>query len=177
MENAGRIRSIFRKINPESFQSLRIRVHGDYHLGQLLYDGNDYTILDFEGEPESSIHDRKIRHSGLKDVAGMLRSFHYAVSAKLYFSTGSSMLSSEALERAVIKWYDQIKKSFLDAYWKIIRENEIYQAPEEELEYLLNFHLLEKAVYELGYELNARPTWVKIPLKGIQQVLNEIDLS
>ena len=174
ISNAAKIRESFSRIKTQSLQSLRTRIHGDYHLGQVLYDGSDYTILDFEGEPESSIKDRKIKHSPLKDVAGMLRSFHYAVSAKLYFSSESHPLPAEKLEAAVALWYREVTQAFLNTYRETMRGSSVFHADQQELQFILQFHLLEKAVYELGYELNARPAWVKIPLKGIQQVLSEI---
>lgn len=174
ISNAAKIRECFSQIKTQSLHSLRTRIHGDYHLGQVLFDGNDYTILDFEGEPESSIRDRKIKHSPMKDVAGMLRSFHYAVSAKLYFSPEAHAVPTEKLEAAVALWYRDVTQAFLNAYWGNISRSSVFHADQQELQFILQFHLLEKAVYELGYELNARPTWVKIPLKGIQQVLSEI---
>jgi trehalose synthase-fused probable maltokinase len=174
ISNAARIKEYFSGIKKRSFQSLRIRIHGDYHLGQVLFDGNDYIILDFEGEPESSIKDRKIKHSPLKDVAGIIRSFHYAVSAKLYFSPESKIFPPEKIEAAVIAWYQKVTEVFLNSYRNTIGNNSVFQSDQSELDFLLQFHLLEKAVYELGYELNGRPTWVKIPLKGIQQVLKQI---
>jgi len=168
------IKNFFSQIKSKSLQSLRTRIHGDYHLGQVMYDGSDYVILDFEGEPESSIKDRKIKHSPLKDVAGMLRSFHYAVSAKLYFSNEALDLSTEKIESAVSNWYQEVTKSYLNSYWQTMEGALVFGAEQSELQFLLQFHLLEKAVYELGYELNARPTWVKIPLRGIQEVMKNI---
>jgi maltose alpha-D-glucosyltransferase/alpha-amylase len=168
------IRDFFARIKSEPLRSLRTRIHGDYHLGQVMYNGSDYVILDFEGEPESSIRDRKIKHSPLKDVAGMLRSFHYAVSAKLYFSTETHELPAEKIETAVSNWYREVTSAYLEAYWKTMQGAAVFQTEQKELDFLLRFHLLEKAVYELGYELNARPAWVKIPLRGVQEVVNKL---
>lgn len=177
MSHEHDIRNFFSQIKSRSFQSKRTRIHGDYHLGQVMYDGSDYLILDFEGEPESSIKDRKIKHSPLKDVAGMLRSFHYAVSAKLYFSAETNELSAEKIETAVSNWYREVTQSYLNAYWLAMQGASVFQAEQRELDFLLQFHLMEKAVYELGYELNARPTWVKIPLRGIQEVIKSLSLQ
>jgi maltose alpha-D-glucosyltransferase/alpha-amylase len=176
MSHEHDIRHFFSQIKSRSFHSKRTRIHGDYHLGQVMYDGNDYLILDFEGEPESSIKDRKIKHSPLKDVAGMLRSFHYAVSAKLYFSAETNELSAEKIETAVSNWYRGVTQSFMNAYWQAMAGAPIFRTEQSELDFLLQFHLMEKAVYELGYELNARPTWVKIPLRGIQEVVKSLSL-
>jgi trehalose synthase-fused probable maltokinase len=160
-----KIEDFFKKVLNGKLGSKRIRIHGDYHLGQVLFTGFDYLIIDFEGEPESSIADRKIKHSPLKDVAGMVRSFHYAVCAKLYFSKETQNINPERLQKAADRWYKLITEAYIDAYVQAIGD----------INFLLQLHLLEKAVYELGYELNGRPEWIRIPLKGIQHVLNEID--
>ena len=169
------IQSFFNKILNGSLKSSRIRIHGDYHLGQVLFTGHDYLIIDFEGEPESSIVDRKIKHSPLKDVAGMIRSFHYAVCAKLYFSRETQNINPERLQKAADRWYKLITDAYVDAYMQAIGDIEGVFNSRSELNFLLQLHLLEKAVYELGYELNGRPDWVRIPLKGIQHVLFEIE--
>lgn len=107
----------------------------------------------------------------------MLRSFHYAVSAKLYFSAETNELSAEKIETAVSNWYREVTQSYLNAYWLAMQGASVFQAEQRELDFLLQFHLMEKAVYELGYELNARPTWVKIPLRGIQEVIKSLSLQ
>lgn len=173
-QQAGNIRKFFARIKSEPVTSLRTRIHGDYHLGQVLYDGSDYIILDFEGEPESSISNRKIKHSPLKDVAGMLRSFHYAVSAKLYFSSETKDMNDEVIEQAAQHWYNVVSTHYLQHYFETMQAGNLIAAEKSEQAFLLEMHLLEKAIYELGYEFNGRPAWVKIPLKGIQQVLQEI---
>jgi trehalose synthase-fused probable maltokinase len=170
-----KIEDFFKKVLNGKLGSKRIRIHGDYHLGQVLFTGFDYLIIDFEGEPESSIADRKIKHSPLKDVAGMVRSFHYAVCAKLYFSKETQNINPERLQKAADRWYKLITEAYIDAYVQAIGDINGIFGSRGELNFLLQLHLLEKAVYELGYELNGRPEWIRIPLKGIQHVLNEID--
>lgn len=174
LNHADAIRTIFSRIKTQPIQSLRTRIHGDYHLGQVLYNGSDYIILDFEGEPESSISNRKIKHSPLKDVAGMLRSFHYAVSAKLYFSAETQQIEDEVIENAAQHWYKVISETYLQQYFETMQTGNLISNDKSEQAFLLQMHLLEKAIYELGYEFNGRPTWVKIPLKGIEQVLTGI---
>jgi maltose alpha-D-glucosyltransferase/alpha-amylase len=169
------IKTFFEKISGNDFKSSRIRIHGDYHLGQVLFTGSDYLIIDFEGEPESSITDRKIKHSPLKDVAGMIRSFHYAVCAKLYFSSETKGVDPLRLQKAADRWYKLITDAYLDAYIHTMGDIASTFGSRTELNFLLQLHLLEKAVYELGYELNGRPDWIRIPLKGIQHVLFEIE--
>ncbi|GAB3746911.1 maltokinase N-terminal cap-like domain-containing protein [Spirosoma pomorum] len=163
-------------------ESLRIRIHGDYHLGQVLAIatpgegiGSDFVIIDFEGEPESSISDRKIKHSPLKDVAGMIRSYHYAVSAKLFNASETEGLSAEYLQRISDRWFKLIRDTYLNAYYDTVGTPHPLFHNNNESNFLLLIYLLEKAVYELGYEISYRPSWVKIPLKGIIDVIREIE--
>ena len=169
------IEKFFAKVLRGDLSSSRIRIHGDYHLGQVLFTGADFLIIDFEGEPESTITARKIKHSPLKDVAGMIRSFHYAVCAKLYFSAETQNVNPERLQKAADRWYKLITDAYVDAYMQAMGNITGIFGSRSEMNFLLQLHLLEKAVYELGYELNGRPEWIRIPLKGIQQVLFEIE--
>jgi trehalose synthase-fused probable maltokinase len=171
----GEIEKFFAKVLRDDLNSSRIRIHGDYHLGQVLFTGADFLIIDFEGEPESTIAARKIKHSPLKDVAGMIRSFHYAVCAKLYFSAETQNVNPERLQKAADRWYKLITDAYIDAYMQAMGNISGIFGSRSEMNFLLQLHLLEKAVYELGYELNGRPEWIKIPLKGIQHVLFEIE--
>lgn len=155
--------------------SLRVRIHGDYHLGQVLATGQDYIIIDFEGEPESSITDRKIKHSPLKDVAGMVRSYHYAVAAKLFNSAETEGMDAEQLQVVSDRWFKLIRDTYLDAYFEAFGYPHPLFKNNNEINFLLLVYLLEKAVYELGYEISYRPSWVKIPLKGIVDVIREIE--
>ncbi|MBS1525509.1 MAG: trehalose synthase, partial [Bacteroidetes bacterium] len=116
IESEKIIKHFFEKIGGNDMRSLRIRIHGDYHLGQVLFTGTDYLVIDFEGEPESTIADRKIKHSPLKDVAGMIRSFHYAVCAKLYFSSETKAVDPIRLQKAADRWYKLITDAYVDAY-------------------------------------------------------------
>jgi maltokinase len=175
MESKDLIINFVDQILTKNIDSCRTRIHGDYHLGQILVTGDDLTIIDFEGEPESSIESRKIKHSPLKDVAGMVRSYHYAVSAKLFNSPETSEIDEKILERAANRWYKLIRDTFLEEYFSYFGSPHPLYKNNNEVNYLLQFHLLEKSVYELGYEINYRPTWVKIPLKGIVEVIQEIE--
>lgn len=169
------VMGFFEQIKIKPLKSLRTRIHGDYHLGQILYQNRDYIIIDFEGEPESSIADRKIKHSPMKDVAGIVRSFHYAVSAKLFFSHETSSTDAKRLQKAADRWYNLISDTFWLTYYDTIgKDNQLY-ASKAEINFLFLLHLLEKAIYEIGYELNGRPDWLKIPLKGIEQVIHELE--
>jgi len=151
--------------------SRRIRIHGDYHLGQVLVKDGDFYILDFEGEPESTIRDRKVKQTPLKDVAGMFRSFHYAVYATLFNHQDEWVYEKEHLFEAGEKYYRCLLGVFLETYLKLAQNNRLDIGYMPEVIYLLKFNLLEKAIYELGYELNGRPTWAIIPLRGVMQLL------
>lgn len=175
VQRAEFIKSFFRSVTQRKLMSGRIRIHGDYHLGQVLFSGNDFIIIDFEGEPESSIEERKIKHSPLKDVAGMIRSFHYAVCAKLYFSKETAGMDQERLQKAADRWFHLIQDTFLDSYMAVMGKNNPLLGSKAEINYLLQLHILEKAVYELGYEMNGRPHWVSIPLKGVAYVVDELE--
>lgn len=175
MEAREMIDAFIQDFRTRPLGSLRTRIHGDYHLGQVLATDTDFVIIDFEGEPESSITDRKIKHSPLKDVAGMIRSYHYAVSAKLFNSAETEDLDPAYLQRVSDRWFYLIRDTYLDAYFSTFGSPHPLFKNNNEINFLLLIYLLEKAVYELGYEISYRPSWVKIPLKGIIDVITEIE--
>ena len=180
MEAKEMIETFIADFRTRPLGSLRIRIHGDYHLGQVLAtttdDGkSDFIVIDFEGEPESSISERKIKHSPLKDVAGMIRSYHYAVSSKLFNSVETESLDPDYLQRVSDRWFNIIRDTFLNAYFQVFGAPHPLFKNNNETNFLLLIYLLEKAVYELGYEISYRPSWVKIPLKGIIDVVREIE--
>jgi maltose alpha-D-glucosyltransferase/alpha-amylase len=151
-----------------------IRCHGDYHLGQVLFTGKDFVILDFEGEPARSLAERRRKRSPLADVAGMLRSFHYASESVLARGVEGSGLRAEdvpALRPWARQWYAWVTAGFLDTYLEVVGPSRLLPDSRVELGLLLDLHLMEKALYELGYELNNRPAWVRLPLRGILEVL------
>lgn len=148
---------------------LRIRCHGDYHLGQVLYTGSDYIVTDFEGEPARPLHERRLKHSPLYDVAGMLRSFDYASWTGLAHRMQKD--HPRELEPWATYWSRWVRAKFLGAYLTHVRDAPFWPTSLKDAELLLTVHQLEKAVYELGYELNNRPEWVGIPLKGINEIV------
>jgi len=164
----------FHRLLDLKITGMRTRCHGDYHLGQVLYTGKDFVIIDFEGEPARPIGERRIKRSPLRDVAGMLRSFHYAAYAALIDLGNRGILRPEELpliESWANYWYVWICAAFVKTYLVIAADGHFLPASKEEMEILLDTLLLEKAVYELGYELNNRPDWVKIPIQGIRQLM------
>jgi maltose alpha-D-glucosyltransferase/alpha-amylase len=150
----------------------RIRIHGDYHLGQVLRSRSDYVILDFEGEPARSLAERRAKQSPLKDVAGMLRSFSYAAYAALNAFAQRRPDNAKNLEPWATLWQNAVSTEFLRAYQLTINETNPNLIPHlSQSQRLLNAYLLEKSLYELLYELDNRPTWVRIPLAGILTLL------
>lgn len=173
MNNKKLIRKRLLDFDETKLKSERLRIHGDYHLGQVLVNDRDYFIIDFEGEPESTIRDRKVKQPPIKDIAGMFRSFHYAIYATIFNNKQSLDYEYEELFHVAEALYSYMVGIFLNTYIKEVQQANLNIGYIKEIEFLLNYCLLEKAVYELGYELNARPRWAIIPLKGISNILNE----
>jgi maltose alpha-D-glucosyltransferase / alpha-amylase len=169
-----RIAERFHSALSNPIQAMRTRIHGDYHLGQVLYTGADFVIIDFEGEPARPLEERRLKRSPLQDVAGMLRSFHYAAYAPLLAGTGTVKIdasNSQNLNRWASAWAAWVSDRFLTEYLKVAGEDVFLPPTRAQIMALLQIHVLEKAVYELGYELNNRPEWVAIPLEGISKAL------
>jgi maltose alpha-D-glucosyltransferase/alpha-amylase len=168
------IQQRIRRILDGRITGLRIRTHGDYHLGQVLHTGNDFVIIDFEGEPTRPLSERRIKRSALRDVAGMLRSFHYAPYAVLFGQSQHSVIRTEdmtAVESGAKFWYRWVSAAFLRAYLgESGNAAHLPQTPEE-IQVLLDAHLLEKAFYEIAYEMNNRPDWSRIPMRGVLDLL------
>jgi maltose alpha-D-glucosyltransferase/alpha-amylase len=170
LNRAGCIESLIPSLEPRA-AGQRIRVHGDYHLGQVLAVDDDFVILDFEGEPARPLEERMQKQSPLKDVAGMLRSLHYAAYAALFEFTRDRPGDFDRLEPWGIAWYQGVAGAFLHEYLKYANEARWLPANEAAKAGLLSAFMLEKAFYELKYELNNRPDWVRIPLRGILDLL------
>lgn len=166
----NRILDRFQRLRERPLTGLRTRVHGDFHLGQVLCSGDDFVFIDFEGEPVRSLMERREKHSPLRDVAGMLRSFHYAAYAALFQrageATGKNMGISDLWPFAGA-WYRGAATEYLRGYLSIASRADFFPSESEESAWLLDTLLLEKAVYELRYELGHRLSWIRIPLEGI----------
>jgi maltose alpha-D-glucosyltransferase / alpha-amylase len=170
LELEPRIASILKTFLSRRLTTTRIRVHGDYHLGQVLYTGHDFVIIDFEGEPTRSLYERRLKRLALRDVAGMLRSFDYASQAAL---------RSDQIDPAALPglrtwgrfWVQCVSAAFLRSYLATAGTESFVPQTPDDLDLQLNTMLLEKALYELRYELNMRPDWVRIPLRGILEAV------
>jgi maltose alpha-D-glucosyltransferase/alpha-amylase len=170
----------FRAILSRKITAKRTRIHGDFHLGQVLYTGKDYVIIDFEGEPARPLTERRIKRTPIRDVAGMLRSFHYAAYTSLFGHLGSAVVRPEdlaVLEPWARVWNVWVSSTYLNSYLEHANTAGFLPTDRDELDILLNIYLFDKALYELGYELNNRPDWVRIPLTGILQLLQTTELA
>jgi maltose alpha-D-glucosyltransferase/alpha-amylase len=174
VEDAARLLARRREIldrlrAPSADSSLgqRIRIHGDYHLGQVLRSKTDFVILDFEGEPARPLRERRAKQSALKDVAGMLRSFSYAAYSGLLNFTARRAVSLDRLEPWARLWERSASVEFLRGYREAAAGADFLPADPLDFRRLLNAFRIDKALYEVSYELNNRPTWVRIPLMGM----------
>jgi maltose alpha-D-glucosyltransferase/alpha-amylase len=160
-------------VSKEGFGVVKTRHHGDYHLGQVLVVGNDFQIIDFEGEPARPLAERRRKHSPLRDVAGMLRSFNYAIRSALMDLGAERVEQLERLEPWVELWEERTKQAFLDGYVEGARGAASYPENEEHARTLIELFTLEKALYEIRYELDNRPDWVGIPIRGVLDLVRE----
>jgi maltose alpha-D-glucosyltransferase / alpha-amylase len=166
----------FAFISEKMLSAQRTRIHGDYHLGQVLWTGSDFVIVDFEGEPGRPVSARRVKSSPLKDVAGMIRSLHYATHRAMT-QTEEAAAQSRGLETQAEHWLYWTASAYLRAYLKTAAAAPFLPQDPAELQGLLSIHLLEKAIYELGYELDHRPDWVTLPLWGIEWVLSGLGVQ
>jgi len=171
LAHEGNIMALLHKFTVTKFSAWKTRIHGDYHLGQVLYTGNDFILIDFEGEPIKSLSERRIKQSPLRDVAGMLRSFYYAAYAVFMQHSQVRQEDIPYLQPWAEAWYRHNSEAFLASYKSSVAGAGILPKLPEEAEVMLQTYLLDKAIYELGYELNNRPDWVFIPLRGVLELL------
>jgi maltose alpha-D-glucosyltransferase / alpha-amylase len=171
------ILNTFKRIYQHKIDVVKIRIHGDYHLGQVLHNGKDFIITDFEGEPARSLSERRLKRSPLRDVAGMIRSFHYAAYASLYLDNQIRKEDYPKLIPFADQWYHYMSGFFMSAYLDTVNGQSFIPNNKLDLEILMSTFLLEKAIYELNYELNNRIDWVTIPLRGIKEAMKNVSQS
>ncbi|MCD9018262.1 maltose alpha-D-glucosyltransferase [Parachryseolinea silvisoli] len=169
----GEILQVLKRIYKNKIDVVKIRIHGDYHLGQVLYTGKDFILTDFEGEPARSYSERRLKRSPLRDVAGIIRSFHYAAYASLFLDNQIRKEDFPRLIPYVEQWYHYMSSFFMDAYLKYSQGAAFIPQNNESFEIMMTTFLLEKAIYEVNYELNNRPDWVIIPLRGIKMLMKK----
>jgi maltose alpha-D-glucosyltransferase/alpha-amylase len=171
------ILAVLKRIYRRKIDVVKIRIHGDYHLGQVLFTGKDFVITDFEGEPARSYSERRLKRSPLRDVAGMIRSFHYAAYGGLLLSDQIRKEDIPKLTPYAELWYHYMSQFFMKAYLDTVKNSAFIPGNKEDLEVLMTTFLLEKAIYEVNYELNNRPDWLIIPLRGIKTIMQKTGSS
>ncbi len=167
------VHSVFSGLRGRALSVTRIRIHGDYHLGQVLHTGKDFIIIDFEGEPDHTLSTRRLKRCPLRDVAGMLRSFDYAASSVLLdeIKAGRSEKGHPGRELWAQVWVTWASVAFLRAYFSEMASGALLPRAHNDQKMLLDCFLMEKALYEVAYELENRPDWVWLPLRGIGRLL------
>lgn len=168
-----KVLSRFARVTEGRITATKIRIHGDFHLGQVLFSGRDFTIIDLEGEPGRTMSERRLKFSAFRDIAGMLRSFHYAISGRYQEQWALRPNDAERLQTWIRPWYTLVSGTFLAAYLETVGDAPFVPQTPDQIATLLDVFLLEKAVYEVGYEINNRPDWLPIPLEGVRFVLDE----
>ncbi|MGI0151946.1 MAG: phosphotransferase, partial [Thermoplasmata archaeon] len=171
----GDVERRFRRLLERRYSGQRIRIHGDLHLGQVLWTGKDFVIIDLEGEPLRPITERRLKRSALRDVAGMLRSFDYAAGAairEIPLAGGTSQFPPEALQPLADLWVGWCSAEFLRGYHGLTEASPFLPQDPGERRSLLGAYLLEKAIYEIGYEISNRPAWLPVPIRGLLRLLS-----
>jgi len=162
-----------KSILKKKISAKKIRIHGDYHLGQVLNTGDDFMIIDFEGEPVRSPGERRLKYPAMRDVAGMVRSFHYAVYSVFFQRSKIRPEDTLIMQPWIEPWYYYITGAFLNSYLETVKGYDLVPEEKDELNILMNVFLIDKSIYEIGYELNNRPDWVIIPMQGIRLIMKE----
>jgi maltose alpha-D-glucosyltransferase/alpha-amylase len=158
---------------PEPAQILKVRHHGDFHLGQMLIAKDDIFIIDFEGEPRRTLEERRRKAPAARDVAGLIRSIDYSTTAALDRALKVTSDEQGKLASALNAWRDRATGTFLGAYGETIGRSQLWPGDPAVASRLLNFFLLEKAIYEIEYELAHRPDWLRVPLTGALRILSQ----
>jgi maltose alpha-D-glucosyltransferase/alpha-amylase len=158
IESMPDLEARLRELLPDPVKGRKIRHHGDFHLGQVLIVKDDVSIIDFEGEPRRSVADRRKKAPAARDVAGLLRSIDYSTTAALERALKNAPDEHGKIARALDVWRERSAATFVDTYRKTVADHPLF--------------LLEKAFYEIGYELAHRPEWVRVPLTGVLRILS-----
>ena len=174
LQRKNEVLACFKRVFKHKINTVKIRTHGDFQLGQLLWTGKDFVIINFEGEPSRPFSERRILRSGLRDVAAMIRSFHYAAYSPLMQQNYAEEYREEHLEQWAEAWYYYVSRFYLDGYKSTLQDTDLIPDNERDYSVLLDTFLLEIAVGELNSELNHRPLFALVALRGIQAVLDGI---
>ncbi|HEU5273819.1 MAG TPA: maltose alpha-D-glucosyltransferase [Xanthobacteraceae bacterium] len=171
LARAPSLESSLRALLPDTAEGWKIRHHGDFHLGQVLIAKDDAYIIDFEGEPRRTMAERRRKAPAARDVAGLIRSIDYSTTAALERARSSAPDEHGKIERALDVWRDFAADTFVGAYRETMRDQMLWPGSIEAADRLLDFFLIEKAYYEIEYELAYRPDWLRVPLAGLVRIL------
>jgi maltose alpha-D-glucosyltransferase/alpha-amylase len=177
VEERGTLAARIRRLLPEDVTAMKIRHHGDFHLGQMLIVKDDVFIIDFEGEPRRSIEERRRKAPAARDVAGLVRSLDYSATAALERAVRSAPDDNGKIARALDQWRERATASVLAAYREALTDARLWPQDADAADRMLDFFLLEKAFYEIEYELAHRPDWLRVPLAGTWRILARTDGS
>jgi len=168
----AKLRDRLSALLPRHIDGLNIRHHGDFHLGQMLIVKDDIFIIDFEGEPRRTLAERRGKAPAARDVAGLIRSIDYSATAALERALKVAPDEDGKLAAALAEWRDRSVAAFLGAYRETMTDQRLWPADPNAAERMLDFFLLEKAIYEIEYELAHRPDWLRVPLTGMLRILS-----
>jgi maltose alpha-D-glucosyltransferase/alpha-amylase len=161
-----------RGLLPASIDAMKIRHHGDFHLGQMLVVKDDVVILDFEGEPRRSLAERRRKAPAARDVAGLIRSIDYSATAALARALESAPDEHGRIARALEDWRQRSVAAVLAAYREFMIDARLWPSAADDADRLLDFFLFEKVCYELEYEMAHRPDWLRVPLAGVARIFS-----
>jgi len=176
LEQEGVLRGLLHALRDERITSTRIRHHGDFHLSHMLFTGNDVVFTDFDGAPDRPLSERRIKRSALRDVACMIRSFNYVSYAVLFGQVPGIVAAPETkpqLEIWAKAWRTWTSAIFLKAYLDTAKSGEFVPPSAKERRILLRSYLIEKCLLEINHELEYRPDWLRIPVRGILDQLKQ----
>ena len=174
---ADRLPSVLSAMLPASVDSMKIRHHGDFHLGQMLMVKDDVYIIDFEGEPRRKLEERRQKAPAARDLAGLIRSLDYSATAALERATRHTPDDNNKLARAIHNWRTRSTEGVLAAYRAAMTDARLWPAEQRDADRLLDFFLLEKGFYEIEYEIAHRPDWLRVPLAGTVRILSRSEGS
>jgi maltose alpha-D-glucosyltransferase/alpha-amylase len=178
LDNEAGLLDAFDAVRRHRIDASRIRVHGDYHLGQVLHAGRDFVIIDFEGEPSRSPTERRIKRGALTDVAGIVRSFQYAAEAGLRDQQARGLVPPDQYTGLAARgrvWQTWVTIAFIGAYLEAADGHPFVPTDPADTHALLTAYVLDKALYEVRYDLDHRPDWAPIPLRGVASMLQSLE--
>src|ERR1700761_3407245 len=173
LEQRAALPALLKELLPRDLDAINIRHHGDFHLGQMLIVKDDIFIIDFEGEPRRAHSERRRKAPAARDVAGLIRSIDYSATAALERALKVAPDEQSKLAVALAEWRDRSVAAFLDAYREVMTNPRLWPADRHAADQMLNFFLVEKAFYEIEYELAHRPDWLRVPLTGLLRILSQ----